>query len=242
MPGGRLTHEDRQRIAEGLAEGLGYAEIARRLGRPTSTVSREVARNSGPAGYRADQAQQVTKRRARRRSPAPSPTAPGADLRGRDSQAVRQFEEEFAAMMVRTGLTPMMARVLACLYTSDSGSHTSADLVQRLRVSPASISKAIGYLERLEMVRRERDPRLRRERYSIDEDVWYRAWVASTRSIALWADATRHGAEVLGADTPAGARLDATSRFFHHLGHDMTTAAEHWRQTLSARQSPHQLP
>ena len=43
MPGGRLTQEDRRHIAAGLAEGLGYAEIARRLGRPTSTVSREVA-------------------------------------------------------------------------------------------------------------------------------------------------------------------------------------------------------
>ncbi|MGO4428265.1 MarR family transcriptional regulator, partial [Streptomyces sp. MCAF7] len=28
MPGGRLTHGDRQDIASGLAEGLGYAEIA----------------------------------------------------------------------------------------------------------------------------------------------------------------------------------------------------------------------
>ncbi|MFK0259260.1 helix-turn-helix domain-containing protein [Streptomyces sp. NPDC090445] len=49
MPGGRLTHEDRQRIADGLAEGLGYTEIGRRLGRPASTVMREVTRNPGTA-------------------------------------------------------------------------------------------------------------------------------------------------------------------------------------------------
>ncbi|MFD0661872.1 helix-turn-helix domain-containing protein [Thermocatellispora tengchongensis] len=48
MPGGRLTYEDRQAIASGLADGLDYAEIARRLARPTSTVTREVARNGGP--------------------------------------------------------------------------------------------------------------------------------------------------------------------------------------------------
>ncbi|MGS2586459.1 helix-turn-helix domain-containing protein [Streptomyces hebeiensis] len=41
MPGGRLTQQDRRRIAAGLADGLPYAEIARRLDRPTSTISRE---------------------------------------------------------------------------------------------------------------------------------------------------------------------------------------------------------
>ncbi|PLW74614.1 MarR family transcriptional regulator, partial [Streptomyces sp. DJ] len=60
MPGGRLTQQERRRIAAGLAEGLPYAEIARRLGRPTSTVSREVGRNGGPGGYRPQQAHQET--------------------------------------------------------------------------------------------------------------------------------------------------------------------------------------
>ncbi len=55
MPGGRLTQEDRRRIATWLAEGLAHAEIGRRLSRPTSTITREVNRNRGPAGYQADQ-------------------------------------------------------------------------------------------------------------------------------------------------------------------------------------------
>ena len=49
MPGGRLTQEDRRRIAAWLAEGLSHAEIGRRLSRPTSTITREVSRNRGPA-------------------------------------------------------------------------------------------------------------------------------------------------------------------------------------------------
>ncbi|ANZ21079.1 Helix-turn-helix domain [Streptomyces noursei ATCC 11455] len=53
MPGRRLTRAERQQIAAGLAQRLNYADIARRLDRPTSTVSREVARNGGPARYRA---------------------------------------------------------------------------------------------------------------------------------------------------------------------------------------------
>lgn len=48
-PGRRLTRADWRQIAAGLAQALDYAAIGRRLGRPTSTVSREVARNGGPA-------------------------------------------------------------------------------------------------------------------------------------------------------------------------------------------------
>jgi hypothetical protein len=48
MPGGRLTQAERQQIALGLADSLAYAEIARRLDRPTSTITREVMRTAAP--------------------------------------------------------------------------------------------------------------------------------------------------------------------------------------------------
>ena len=221
MPGGRLTQQDRQRIASGLAEGSGYAEIARELGRPTSTVSREVARNGGPGGYRADHAHRATGRRARRRKRAPNPALPAAvDLYGRDPDAVHGFAEQFAALMVQTGLPRMAARVLACLVTTDAGTRTAAELVEHLRVSPASVSKAIAYLEGLDLVRRERDPR-RRERYIIDDDVWLQTWLTSARTNTLWAEAARQGAEIYGPATPAGARLIHMGQFFARLGEDM---------------------
>lgn len=71
MPGGRLTQQDRQRIAAGLTDGLSYAEIARRLDRPTSTISREIGRNGGPSGYQPQQAHRATAQRARRGTPTP---------------------------------------------------------------------------------------------------------------------------------------------------------------------------
>ncbi|WP_424529629.1 helix-turn-helix domain-containing protein [Sphaerisporangium viridialbum] len=238
MPGGRLTYEDRRHIASGVAEGLQYAEIARRLGRPTSTVSREVTRNGGYAGYRADHAQQATGRRARRGKPVTSPAAPAAvDAYGRDREAVRDFEERFTAMMTRTGLPRMPARVLACLITDDVASLTAAELVRRLCVSPASVSKAVGYLEQLGLVRRERDARRRRERYLIDDDVWYRATAREVQICAMWADAARQGAEVLGDATPAGTRLDQMSRFFGFVGRDMAQAAEHWRGVFATQRT-----
>src|SRR5579859_3752250 len=228
MPGGRLTQEDRRRIAAWLAEGLSHAEIGRRLSRPTSTITREVNRNRGPAGYQPEQAQRATRQRARRRSTAPAPAVAPAQTRadGRDPAAVGQFEERFTQALAQMGMPRMICRVLTSLMMADSGSMTSAELVRRLRVSPASISKAIGVLEDLKLVRRERDGR--RERYVVDDDGWYRASLASGYTNAAFAEAALDGAEVLGPDTPAGARLADTGRFLKNFGEDLLCRAEYW--------------
>lgn len=49
----RLTLAEREEISRGLAAGVSVREIAAGLGRAPSTVSREVTRNGGRAGYRA---------------------------------------------------------------------------------------------------------------------------------------------------------------------------------------------
>jgi len=236
MPGGRLTQEDRRRIAAWLAEGLSHAEMGRRLSRPTSTITREVNRNRGPAGYQADQAQRATRQRARRRHTAPVPTVvasadPRAD--GRDPAAVGQLEQQLTEVLALMGTPRMMSRVLTCLMMTDSGSMTSAELVRRLRVSAASISKAIGVLEDLQLVRREKDGR--RERYIVDDDVWYRATVASGRTNAVFAQVVLNGAEVLGPDTPAGARLADTGRFLKQFTEDLLSRAEYWHAVITGR-------
>src|SRR3954471_20672207 len=89
MPGGRLTQQDRQQIALGLADSLPYAEIARRLDRPTSTITREVMRNGGPTAYRAELAHRATQQRTHRRRQA-APRGPQAQ--GPDAEAVREYE------------------------------------------------------------------------------------------------------------------------------------------------------
>jgi transposase, IS30 family len=54
VPGpGRLTLADREEVTLGLHAGQAFTVIAARLGKATSTVSREVAANGGRGGYRA---------------------------------------------------------------------------------------------------------------------------------------------------------------------------------------------
>jgi DNA-binding transcriptional regulator GbsR (MarR family) len=137
----------------------------------------------------------------------------------------------FTTALMQAGTPKMMARVMVCLYTTDSGSLTAAELVHRLQVSPASISKAIAFLESQDLVRRERDQH-RRERYVVDDDLWYQSMIASARSTADLVDTARQGVTVLGPDTPAGARLENVARFLDFVSESLTRAAEQAREVL----------
>jgi IS30 family transposase len=76
---GRLSLQDREDIAAGVAAGESARVIARRLGRPPSTVSRELARNGGRGRYRPSAAEKATWARAAR--PKPSKLALNPRLR-----------------------------------------------------------------------------------------------------------------------------------------------------------------
>lgn len=235
MPGDRLTGEDRESIAAGLAEGLGYAEIGRRLGRPASTVMREVTRNGGPDGYKAQRAQEATRHRAHRRKRAQPPPPVGDSSYGRDPEAVRDLTESFAELLERQGMSRMAARMLACLYVTDSGALTAAELVQRLRVSPASISQTVAFLEQQGLLRRERPPGERRERYVVDDDLWVRSTFAAREMNDTLAAASQRAAEVLGADTPAGARFGESAEFLLLVNASLRQLMEQWAKRLAAR-------
>jgi transposase, IS30 family len=63
---GRLTLAEREEISLGLQRGETFSALASRLGRVTSTVSREVASNGGRSDYRAWRAHQRARERTRR--------------------------------------------------------------------------------------------------------------------------------------------------------------------------------
>ncbi|GGX58303.1 helix-turn-helix domain-containing protein [Streptomyces chartreusis] len=238
MPGGRLTQSERRQIALGLADSLAYAEIARRLQRPTSTITREVMRNGGPSAYRADLAHRATEQRARRRGPAASRgPQPLPQPHGRDADAVAAYEETLTTVLMGSGLPKMTARVLTCLFTTDAGSLTASQLAAHLNVSPASISKAIAFLEGQSLVRRERDER-RRDRYIVDDELFYQATLASARANDQLVATARQGVTVLGPHTPAAARLENIARFLDYISDSITRAAEQARQVLHTTPRP----
>jgi len=66
VAGVRLGVEGREDIGLAIARDESLAEVARRLGRPTSTVAREVARSGGRVVYAGRRAQRGADERARR--------------------------------------------------------------------------------------------------------------------------------------------------------------------------------
>ncbi|MER5543808.1 helix-turn-helix domain-containing protein [Streptomyces sp. NPDC001118] len=224
MPGGRLTPQERRRIAAGLADGLAYAEIARRLDRPTSTISREVGRNGGPGGYRPEQAQRATGRRARRGTPVP----PRAD--GPPRGAV---EEEIIELAVSSGMPRMTARVHIDLLLSEDGRRTAAELTRRLKVSPASVSVAVNSLVQQGFVRRERDPQRRRDIYVVDDEAWYHSVMTSARQTLEVAQAAMAATETVGLDRPEAQRMARAGAFLERVTLDMMESADRWRTLLA---------
>ncbi len=65
----RMTEADRRQIHRWRQEGDGLRELARRLGRAASSISRELSRNTGGRGYRPKQAHEQAQKRALRPGP-----------------------------------------------------------------------------------------------------------------------------------------------------------------------------
>ena len=98
MPGTALSVEEREEIRIGLEAGESFAELARALGRPTSTISREVARNDGRRVYRAVTAERRAVRKRHRQKLTLFQAIPGlaahveARLRALDSPTTIAIE------------------------------------------------------------------------------------------------------------------------------------------------------
>jgi IS30 family transposase len=75
-PARSLSVAEREEISRGVAAGHSCRAIACRLGRAPSTVSRELARNGGRGGYRAQRADAAADRRAARPKPCKLVLAP----------------------------------------------------------------------------------------------------------------------------------------------------------------------
>ncbi|MEU4650469.1 MarR family transcriptional regulator [Nocardia fluminea] len=121
------------------------------------------------------------------------------------------------------------------MQITDAGALTAAELVARLRVSPAAISHAVAFLEQHGMLRRELIPGERRERYLVDDDIWLRNLVASVQMQNALSDMTRRGVEILGPGTPAGARFEQSAEFVAIVGAALRQAMEQWQVRLAER-------
>lgn len=152
----------------------------------------------------------------------------------RDDHAVSRFVERFAGELCDAGMQRMGSRVFAALLAADSGTLTSAQLAERLQISPAAVSGAIRYLSQVDMVSREREPGSRRDRYRLHNELWYETFARRDQVLARWEQTMREGVRTLGRDTPAGERVAQTAEFFGFLQKELVGVMERWRMHQAA--------
>lgn len=141
-----LSLAEREEISRGLAAGRSIRSIAASLGRAPSTVSREIDRNEGSEGYRANQADQAAWDRARR--PKPCKLAMHRALAARVAQKLqRQWSpEQIAGWLRRT-------------YPDDTSRQVSHETIYRtlyIQSRGALKQELLAHLRRTRAMRRSR--------------------------------------------------------------------------------------
>ena len=145
------------------------------------------------------------------------------------TEEVSRFIERFAGVLIDGGVPRMPARVFGALLCSDSGRMTAAELADALQVSPAAVSGAVRYLVQTGLIERVREPGSRRDVYSLGSDPWYEALYRREPLIGRWERALADGVAAVGADTPAGHRLQDSAAFFTFLADELPALLARWR-------------
>ena len=113
-----LSLAERESISRGLAQGRSLRQISRALGRPASTVSREVKRHGGREHYRAESADKRAWQNARRPKPC--------------VLAVRPRLQRVVAVRLKWNWSPeQIARWLKLTYPHDEAMRVSYETIYR---------------------------------------------------------------------------------------------------------------
>ncbi|HEX5088797.1 MAG TPA: MarR family transcriptional regulator [Nocardioides sp.] len=136
--------------------------------------------------------------------------------------------ERIGAALAQAGLARLPSRLFAALLVDDDGRMTSAELATALGVSPAAISGAVGYLEQLGMLRRERERGSRRDVYVVDDDAWHGAMMSHDQIYGPIKASLEHSLTALGDDSPAHRRVAMSLDFLRFVEVELDALADKW--------------
>ncbi len=147
-----------------------------------------------------------------------------------------EFVERFAVVLSDTGYPRMAARVFATLLMSPDGKRTAVDLAETLKVSPSAVSGAVKYLLHTGIATREREPGERVDHYRVRQNAWFEASTAGDAIYRRFEEVSAEGIAIFGGDSPQGARLAETQRFFAFLRLEIPRLMRDWAE-LDARRA-----
>jgi predicted transcriptional regulator len=140
-----------------------------------------------------------------------------------------RYVERMGAALSDAGLQRLPSRVFAALTSDDDGRMTSAELVEALGVSPASVSGAVRYLSQIGFIHRERERGGRRDVYVVDDDAWLQAMLREEQVYGPMVTALDDAVGSLPAGSAARRRLVLMREFLVFVGQEMDGIAERWQ-------------
>lgn len=160
------------------------------------------------------------------RDPSPEPRS----IPESDDERLFDVAERVGSALQAGGLPRLPSRVLAALLAHDEGRMGAGDLARVLHISPASVSSAVGYLDRLRLIRREREPGSRRDSYVVMDDAWHDLMLQTDQIYLPIIAAFAYGVEASGPDTRAGARLQLQVDFLEFIRTETNSLVARWEQ------------
>ena len=155
---------------------------------------------------------------------------PAADAAAGPDDALFDYIERFAAVLVAAGFPPMPARVFVALLVTDSGRLSAAELAAMLRISPAAVSGAVRYLIQVGLVHKERVPGSRRDYYRMPGNMWDDLIRMRDQVMGRWTALVREGIDLVGADTPAGTRMAEQADFLEFTAKELSQVLDRWER------------
>lgn len=154
----------------------------------------------------------------------------------RDDDEFLRAIERVAVVLDEAGMPRMAARVYAYMLVAGDAPYSAADLGEALQVSPAAISGAVGLLARGRLVRKERAPGSRADRYRlITTDLWTAITAIRSDQLLTWNASLEEAAEILGSRTRAGRRMHQSARFLAFMRQQNLAAVQEWEDRLRRR-------
>ncbi|HYH34025.1 MAG TPA: MarR family transcriptional regulator [Nocardioides sp.] len=139
-----------------------------------------------------------------------------------------RYVERMGSALADAGLQRLPSRVFAALTVDEDGRMTSAELVEALGVSPASVSGAVRYLSQIGFLHRERERGSRRDVYVVDDDAWLQAMLREEQVYAPMIAALDDALRGLDTGSRAGRRLLLMREFLVFVGEQMEGIADRW--------------
>ncbi|HEY0692037.1 MAG TPA: MarR family transcriptional regulator [Kribbella sp.] len=155
-----------------------------------------------------------------------------------DEAAIVVFRERFAQILVESGMPRMAARLYAALLVTESGKLSAAELAEQLGVGASAISGAVKYLGQVRLVERGREPGARHDFFRVHEHTWSHFISQSDPVLVQVQAGADEGVALLGLDSPAGRRLDETSRFFAFIREELKQSMAKWRRLQAGEREP----